>query len=273
MNKQYNRESEVTKKEYAEHPIFEDLKAYSSFYNLFSKSVMFCGLTGVKSMFHIDTYMYGSIEGTLESITHVLKNGRIGDAFALLRKYYDSAVINVYVNLYLENNDSLKNFIVPEIMGWISGEKSIPRYRTIMQYIKKSSQLKPITNLLYKDNVYTKIKDRCNDHIHYNFFHNVLINDSQIYAKNRIELLNLIQDDIKNILILHLRCIFYLSDDYMRSSYYLDCLEFGGQPEENSQYWVAPFIQDVFHNLIAKHRPDIAETILNNTSMHLSKIS
>ena len=59
----------------------------------------------------------------------------------------------------------------------------------------------------------------------------------------------------------------------MRSSYYLDCLEFGGQPEENSQYWVAPFIQDVFHNLIAKHRPDIAETILNNTSMHLSKIS
>lgn len=38
---------------------------------------------------------------------------------------------------------------------------------------------------------------------------------------------------------------------------------------EDSQYWVASFIQDAFDKWIKPHRPDIAKVILSNTMMHL----
>jgi hypothetical protein len=41
-------------------------------------------------------------------------------------------------------------------------------------------------------------------------------------------------------------------------------------PEENSQYWVAPFIQDIFDNVIKINRPDIANEIKRHTQMELN---
>jgi hypothetical protein len=49
----------------------------------------------------------------------------------------------------------------------------------------------------------------------------------------------------------------------------MDALECGMTPEFNSQYWVAPFIQDIFNDIVAKERPDIAATIKQTTSMNL----
>jgi len=43
----------------------------------------------------------------------------------------------------------------------------------------------------------------------------------------------------------------------------------GLEPEENSQYWVAPFIQDVFDKTIKPRRGDIASEIISNTYMQL----
>lgn len=226
---------------------------------------------GTKSVINIDSYVYSSMQGTLESIKHVLKNGRIGDAFALLRKYYDSAIINIYVNLYLEDNHSLENFIVQKITNWLNGLEKIPEYRIQIQYIKNSDKLKPITDLLYKDDVYKKIKDQCNDYVHYNFFKNFITNDNRVCLKSRITLLDLLKNDIKNIFIWHLSYIFYLKDHYMCSSDYLDALEVGMQPQEDSQYWVAPFIQEIFSAIIFKERPDVAKVIIENTSMHLAE--
>lgn len=91
---------------------------------------------GTKAIVNLDTYTYSSIKGTIESIRDILKKGRINDAFALLRKYYDSTMINVYTNLYLEDNFSIKNFIVTQIDNWREGTESIPEYRVISKYIK-----------------------------------------------------------------------------------------------------------------------------------------
>jgi hypothetical protein len=41
------------------------------------------------------------------------------------------------------------------------------------------------------------------------------------------------------------------------------------QPEENSQLWVAPFIQDTFNSIITPHRPDITAAIKASTDMQL----
>jgi len=260
----------VKDEKYTQHCIFSELECYIDFYKDISMSVFsFCSM-GTTSICNIDTYVYSSIQGTLESIRTILKTGRINDAYALLRKYYDSTIINIYSNLYLQDHFSIQNFIVEKINNWLHGKEKLPEYRVMSNYIRKSDKLTIINEiLLHKDDRYKRIRDRCNDHTHYNFFSNMLLNDNEIYLKNRLQSLNDFSKDVRNIFILHLAYVFYLNNYYMASGDYIDCLECGVTPEEDSQYWVAPFIQKIFDEVITKERPDITAAIKQNTEMQL----
>jgi hypothetical protein len=101
----------VNDEEYKNHHVFSELEGYFDFYKSLSWSVFSFCLTGTDAICNIDSYVYSSIKGTLESILKILNNGRINDAYALLRKYYDSAIINVYSNLYLKDHFSIENFV------------------------------------------------------------------------------------------------------------------------------------------------------------------
>lgn len=269
-------------KTYKEHQVFTNLAEYADFYKSLSTLVFSFATQGTKSLVNIDSYVYSSMQGTLESINDILIKGRIGDSYALLRKYYDSVVINVYSNLYLKDARSrleekltrldtltLEDFVVKKIDNWLNGKEQLPEYRVMSSYIRKSQKLLELNDLLYKDDIYKKIRNRCNDYTHYNFFYNVLFNDNGIYLKSRLKVLNIFLKDLENIFILHFSCIFYLNEHYMMSSDYLDCLECGVTPEEDHQYLVAPFIQEIFDTVIKKNRMDLAEKILKNTSMKL----
>jgi len=254
---------------YQEHQVFKQLSEYSGFYKSLSFSIFGFVTQGTNAICNIDSYVYSSIQGTLESIKDILIKGRINDSYALLRKYYDSTIINVYSNLYLDDNFSLENFVVEKIDNWIKGKEQLPEYRVMSQYIRKSKKLSQINELLYRDNTYKSIRDRCNDHTHYNFYQNMLINDNEIYLNNRLDALNTFSKDLENIFILHFSYLFYLNDHYMMSSDYVDSLEYGITPEEGSQYYVAPFIQKIFDDVIKRNRMDLAEEIKKNTSMKL----
>lgn len=256
-------------KDYTEHKVFSQLTVYAEFYDRLAFHIMSWVTRGAGGIGNLDTYVYSSIQGTLESIKEILIKGRINDSFALLRKYYDSTIINVYSNLYLDDHVSIDNFIVAQIDNWIKGKDKLPEYRIMSQYIKNSEKLKPVTLLLQKDKRYKIIRDRCNDHTHYNFYRNVLINDNEIYLQNRIKYLDIFSTDLESIFIQHLAYVFYLNDHYMMSSDYTDSLEVGITPDEDSQYWVATFIQDIYENVIKLKRPDIANEIKNNTKMQL----
>lgn len=256
-------------KSYLEHKVFEQLDEYSEFYKSLSFSIFGFISTGTKAICNIDSYLYSSIRGTIESIKDILIKGRINDSYSLLRKYYDSTIINIYSILYLSDNFSLENFIVEKIDNWLKGKEQLPEYRVMSSYIRSSNKLTKINELLYKDDTYKKLRKRCNDHTHYNFYYNVLLNDNEIYLKNRIVVLDSFSDDLKNIFIMHLTYLFYLNEHYMISSDYVDSLDCGITPEEGSQYYVAPFIQNVFDRVIKKYRYDLFEEIKKNTCMML----
>jgi len=260
----------VETKEYKKHPVFSELEYYANFYESLSLSVFGFCTTGTTSICNIDSYVFSSIRGTLESIRLILKNGRINDAYALLRKYYDSVIINIYSNLYLEDNISIENFIVEKINNWLKGKDQLPEYRVMSNYIRKSEKIAEINNLLYSTDRYKKIRSRCNDHTHYNFFFNVLLNDNEIHLENRLKVLDTFSIDIRDVFILHLAHLFFLKDHYMTSSDYVDALECGMKPVVDSQYWVAPFVQAVFDDILSKQRPDIANAIKQYSSMQLS---
>jgi hypothetical protein len=252
---------------YLNHRVFAELAEYADFYRSLSFSIMNWISQGTKTIRNIDTYVYSSIQGTLESIHDILIKGRINDSYALLRKYYDSTIINVYSNLYLSDHFNMDNFIVTQIDNWGNGTKKLPAYGIMSKYIKDSPRLSPITILLQKDNTYVDIRHRCNDHTHYNYYHNVLINDNEILLQNRLAFLDTFSKDLEDIFIQHFSYIFYLNDHYWMSSDYIDSLDVGATPEEGSQYFVAAFIQNIFDKTIKGKRPDLAKEIKCKSSM------
>lgn len=254
---------------YKNHPVFKQLTEYADFYNSLSFSIMCFMTSGTYSVINIDTYTFSSMRGTLESIKDILFKGRINDSYALLRKYYDSTIVNVYSDLYLKDHFSIDNFIVEKIDNWVKGKDQLPEFRIMSNYIRESDKLSAINTLLYQDDRYKKLRERCNDHTHYNCYKNLLYNDSEIYLNNRVKTLDSFSSDLENIFILHLSYLFYLNDHYLMSSDYMDSMDCGEEPEEGSQYFVAPFIQDIFDTVVKIKRPDIATEIKSKTSMQL----
>lgn len=256
-------------KAYVEHPVFEQLSEYAEFYGSLSFSIMSLVSMGTQSILNIDTYIYSSMQGTLESIRDVLIKGRMNDAYALLRKYYDAATINIYTNLYLDDHFSIDNFVVEKIDNWLKAKEQLPNIRSMNSYIQKSEKVANIYKLIHKDKRYSELRERCNDHTHYNFYYNMVQNDNRIYLKNRVAILNRFSTDLENILIFNLSYLFYLKDIYMMASDYLDCMDCGIQPEPDSQYLVASFVQEIFDKVIKKNRMDLALEIKNSTAMKL----
>jgi len=127
-------------KDYLEHKIFNQLDDYSEFYDSLALRIMGFIPNGVKGFFNIDSFLYTSIQGTLKSIKEILKKGRINDSYALLRKYYDSIIINVYSILFLSDNFSIENFVVEKIDNWVKGNEKLPDFRIMSQYIRTSDR-------------------------------------------------------------------------------------------------------------------------------------
>jgi hypothetical protein len=255
---------------YQKHLVFKDIDYYIAFYKKLSFAVMSWITVGTTALLNIDTYVYSSIQGTLSSIKNILHNGRITDAYALLRKYHDSIVINIYTNVFLEEKISLENLIVKQIDDWLKGTAKMPEYRIMSQFIQKSKIMGEISQSLFGDGRYKAIRNRCNDATHYNFYKFILINDNEIYLKNRLSILDEFKEDLKNLIILHFALLFFIKGNYMMASDHRDALDLGATPEPESEYWVAPFIQDFFDEVIAKNRPDLAQIIKENTAMKLA---
>jgi hypothetical protein len=254
---------------YKTHKIFSELDYYIEFYDCFSFGVLSFLPPGVKVIFNIDTYVYSSMQMSMDSIKQILTLGRINDVYALVRKHYDSVIINIYYTLYIKDNVNQYKIIVDKINDWYLGKEKLPRFNVMKKYIDDSKHVKKLNKIIDFDKRYIAIRENCNNQIHYNSFNTILNNDSRVHDEMRLKLFDQLSSDILNIIILHLSYMFFINDHYMCSSDYIDSLEMGLTPEEDSQYFVAPYIQEFFNKIIKEHRKDIADLILENTSMQL----
>jgi hypothetical protein len=258
------------------HAVFDDLAYMREFYSRLSTGVFQWCRSGVQAIGNIDSYLYSSAAGTLDSISLVLGNARIADAYALLRRFHDAAILNIYVDELSEewkislSSNSDKIAWQKEIGGWISGDTALPEYRKMSQTIRQSKRLTPINDILYSDERYKLLRDRCNSHTHFNFYHNVLANDNDIHLPQRTNMFSKIRFDIIDLAILHMSYVFFAMPHYLMSSDYMDCRECGFEPDEGSEYWVAPYLQEFFDKYFKTRRTDLAKLILDRTSMQLS---
>jgi hypothetical protein len=157
---------------------------------------------------------------------------------------------------------------VEEIEKWLSGQEKLPPSRVFSQAISEAPALQELKALFDPDK-YTQISERCNDHVHINFFHNLRVNETTIDYQLQSKLLELFGTDFKDLFIKHLAYIFYLKQEYMASSDYIDYLDCGMTPPNGSQYWVSGLVQKTFDTVITPRRPDVRDFIKSNTEMEL----
>ncbi len=251
------------------HPVFARLDELIEFYKYLNYTVNNFLAQGVSGVFDLNAYVFKSMRCTLQSISEILKRGRINDAYALLRKYNDVIIINIYSALYLKENMSSDNLIVSKIENWRTGDDKLPEIKNMMKYILNSEKLAGVNALIQRDDRYTKLRTRCNNHLHFNFFRYALLNESGIDKRIIKKYLDAFLTDLENLFVLHFAYTFSINEHYMMSDDYVDALECGQTPLEGSQYWVAGFVQDIFNSLIKKRRPDIANCLKSGTVMNL----
>lgn len=261
---------QTSDEKYNKHPVHNDLIYYARFYEMLSDSVMNYVNVGTSTIMNMDTYVFMSIKCTIESIALVLKDGKVNDAYALLRKYHDAVIINAYTNLYLQENIGRDGYYIEEINNWLNGCKSLPRIHKMDKYLFSSDNISDLSKLLSLDNRYELIRDRCNDNMHYNSFSLLVMNEGKVYMKERMKILSQLQQDMKEIFSLNISYIFMINAHYMGSSDYIDHLECGMEPPYESQYWVSEFIQESIDTVLKSARHDIYELLKEKTSMHIS---
>lgn len=258
----------IMDEELRKHAYFELLDECIKFYDSLSNSSFSYMSIGTEMLFNLDSDIFLSISCSLKSIKRNLYDGRINDVYALIRKYYDVVIINIYEIVLLKTEFSSENLIVEKINKWLKGKEKLPKLKEMYKLIWKCKDLININKIIDKDNRYENIRKRCNDHMHYNYFYYMQLN-SEISIQNAKVYIDVINDDLLDLIILHFAYLFTLNGHYMASSDYIDCLEMNIEPEKDSQYWVAPFIQEFFNKFIKIRRPDISKEITNNTFMDL----
>ncbi len=262
--------SDILDSSYQEHEVFALLNDYMQFYDDLSFN-SFCFIShGIKAAVCIESIIYSSIIGTLQTIELSLRKGRINDAFALIRKYDDELVTSLYVSCYLKNNLSIENgFVVDKINKWIQDIQPLTETtKDMLKYIEKQDTLKDFKSL-FDGTYYKHIRKQCNNHMHFNSLSLMMLNNNTNYIPNRTQYLDELMVYLRDFFIYHFILLFTLNPHYMMASDYIDILDMGGTPEEGSQYWVAPFVQDTFDKHIRPYRPDLATALIDNIPMQL----
>lgn len=239
--------------DYLKHKVFDDLKFMMAFYDSVSMSCFSFIPGGTHGIMNYASYVYSAIEGTLDSISTLLKKGRINDAYTLIRKLFDDILLEIYLDVTLKDKFSMDNFFVEEVDEWLQGKHRIPKTEKILRCIEKSELTKELYPLFGWNTYLKKNRELLDDSVHSNRFQRMLLNCNNVSIKNRERHLQNCEIILNQLFLLHLSFIFHLNPQYLMASDYVDCLEMGMTPPEGCQNWIAPFAQEAFDKVIAPH--------------------
>ena len=261
---------------YDDHIVFSHLDTIKSFYETLS----WCNIGGIETaailsqsrIFSTITYIYSSLEGTIESISVLLRNGRCNDAFALVRKYCDSIIIDIYKHILVKEIEhkfhlelSIEAIKDNRIKAWIDSEDALFREKETGKIYAKIAETHPqltkLFNLTDRDTLYHKLRDICNDNVHYSHLYNMMANDYEMIKSQkgmRDFYINNISKAIVLFFTIHFAFIYESNPMVYMSSDYIDHLDCGSRPPEGSERWLCQSVQRAFDDIIKPNNPVIA---------------
>ena len=194
------------------------------------------------------TKIYNSVVKTLQSIIGCCEYVNIADAYTLLRKYRDDLFFYLYLIVVSDNsdlyNEEKANKHESYVEKWLKNELSNLEIKEVLKYISLSSKAKEGIIKYNLKNSFNKIGKNLNNFVHSN---GVDYYNKNYYLYPKDELKSLTERFITDLNYITMSFLFILSiikNICIMSTDYIDALDFGEEPEEGSQYWVAPFVSD-----------------------------
>lgn len=272
--------------QYLSHRIFDDLIGAKSLYKSLSCTILPFGRIGTSGIGNFDTYVFSSIEKSLLSICTLVERGLISDGYAILRKVYELAVTDIYLNLKLaEFDEDLLNGAV-ETMGerfnlgetqvkrWLGSNRfKLAGYDEMYKFVSKHALTKEMSNALSSEIDFGDLRGRFNDYVHHNGMRFVIINDYEVMSGDRIKLLDGFRLDLLYSLAMHLLLYFTINPQFMMSSDYADYMDEGMTPPEGCQYWVNPDLIIFLRNYLVELLPNSTTMLMTESGMTFEDVT
>ncbi len=268
---------------YLNNTVFETIDDVIEFYNYLFDNDDTVTVMVAKGPLNYNYEIYLSMANTLESIKQLLKQGRMSDAFALIRKYNDAVILHTYTltcyekeeNSFFNENYSLYNNVINE---WVNGRKVLiekkkeedkeQAYRVAIEEWNKK-----LFGLLVNNDaksIYGYLRSIENDNVHYNNWNAFRINNPEIRDfPISLSLLNEANDAIKLVFTIHFSYLILTKSEAMYSYDYIYALEEGITPDANTRDCAASIISEMFEKYIEKHSKKLADYLCSCTALEL----
>lgn len=204
-----------------------------------------------------------SISRTLESIRFCCVNTNFADAYSLLRKYRDDLFYYLYLHVVANNQDLLKKLELSNaskhernIYDWSYNCQKNVKISDVLMCIAKDERVKKASRKYKLEQSLEDVRVTLNNYVHSNgctyynesYWKMTVNNSLKNQCDNFGKMLNYITTVFLFLLIL-------ISPGSVMAEDYVDYLDFGLEPPEGAQYWVAAFVVDYF----AKHKDVLDE--------------
>lgn len=214
---------------------------------------------------------------TMDSIRYCSMNGNFADAYTLLRKFRDDLFYYVYLLAVADNSDFTQFVKSHElsadeknIWDWVHNKQKDLHIGSVLKYIASHPSTKKAIKMFGLRESFDKIADNLNNYVHsngYSFYNEPY---SRLIAKQKVEeKCNELSRTAIYITITFLFLVVLIYPLLIMSYDYIDYLDCGDVPPEDSQYWVAPFVSEFLN----RHKDVLDKNILSylkeNTKMQL----
>lgn len=281
-----------------------DIDFLTEFFSSLSELIYFNGhiisfFVG-KEYYTLNTALIDSSAQTIKSIKLCCSIGSFSDANTLVRKLRDDLIQYVYVlniislrkpfleesisEIRTDNSEEFANSILnlqfnntltedeQAITAWFNNsitdsQRPIRKKLEFENYMKVLRQNGNINQILSEYNLqeyWEKLRKRLNDYIHNNGTAFANHNTISAFHKNLAVHLKNISIRTSYISSFFVVLLFMIDASLFSSTDYMDHLECDMQPPENSQYFIAPFVQDFIDKKVAKIHPELKEYLKQN---------
>ena len=170
--------------------------------------------------------IYMSIEVTLESIKMTMKAGHLTDAFVLMRKLFDTMLVDIFYDVMRKSNYDFENGgIVEEVDNWITGKQRIPRTEKLLEFLRIASSSKDIYPFFGWDTDLKVYREILDDNVHSTGYNNLLLNCKGLPLVRRVDYLDDAATMLVQIATVHIAFVFFLNGHFMTPhdyEHYLD---------------------------------------------------
>jgi len=226
--------------------------------------------------YQLNTDLIESSTQTIKSIKYCCSIGGFSDANTLIRKLRDDLIQYIYVlNIINSRNPFLNDSITLDdqaVKAWLTNsvadlEKPVKgklEFQNYMKVLKENKSLKQVLIEYRLEKYWDTLRTRLNDYIHNNgtfYSHQNLLKANN---KNLKIHLNNIEHRTSYISSFFMVTLLLIDSSMISSTDYVDYLDCDMDPPENSQYFIASFVQDFIDRKINKIHPELKQYLQNN---------